>query len=236
MRIILITLLAGFPAAAPAPEPALGATPAELNDHGTFQILAAGKNIGTEVFEIRVRPAGIEAQGNVHLLLEQGGKALEVHTASTLLLDRQYHPVSYNWSQKGTHSSQLTIDFHADPAHIRYKTVGGQDDWRDFQLDKDVVVLDDNSIHHYQLAVARYDLAKGGPQTFHAFVPQEALPGVVTLNFIGLEPVTVNGEKRTLRHFLLATELAQITLWSDDQGHLQLVSAPGAQYEAIRNK
>jgi len=119
---------------------------------------------------------------------------------------------------------------------VRYKTVSGQDDKRDFTLDKDVIVLDDNAIYHYQLAVNRYDQARGGAQTFHAFVPQEALPGVITLTSLGPEPTTVNGEKLTLRHFLLATELAQISLWIDDRGHLQMVSAPEAGFQAVRKK
>ena len=100
-------------------------------------------------------------------------------------LTRHLDPLSYTWSQKGAQSSQLSIDFRAQPAHVRYKTVNGQDDRRDFKLDKDVVVLDDNAIHHYQLALARYDQAKGGTQTFRAFIPQEALPGIITLQFRG---------------------------------------------------
>ena len=152
------------------------------------------------------------------------------------MLDAHLDPLSYTWNQKGTQSSQLSIDFRSQPAHVRYKTVNGQDDRRDFKLEKDVVVLDDNVIHHYQLAVARYDQAKGGTQVFHAFIPQEALPGVITLNYVGPEAVTVDGDKRTLRRFLLTTELAQISLWVDDQGHLQLVSAPDAQFQAMRKK
>ena len=97
-------------------------------------------------------------------------------------------------------------------------------------------MLDDNAIHHYQLALARYDQGKGGTQAFRAFIPQEALPGVIALNSVGPELATVDGDKRTLRRFLLTTELAQISLWVDDQGHLQLVSLPDAQYQAMRKK
>ena len=212
------------------------ASPPDLNDHGTFEVFAAGVNIGVETFEIRVRRNQIEAQGDVHLQVERNGKAIEVRTSSSLLLDPHFCPLSYTWSQKGAQSSQLSIDFRTPPAHVRYKTVNGQDDRREFTLDKDVVVLDDNAIDHYQLAVARYDAAKGGTQTFRAFIPQEAMPGVITLSSVGPEAVTVEGEKRTLRRFLLTTELAQISLWVDDHDHLQMVSAPDAQFEAVRKK
>ena len=236
MLIAVVSLLAGFRAAGPLAGQASGAAPPDLNDHGTFEIFAAGENVGTESFEIRVRSNQVEAQGNDHLQLEQKGKRIEVRTSSNLLLGPQLDPLTYTWNQKGAQSSQLTVDFRAQPVHWGAKTVNGQNDKRDFQLDKEVIVLDDNVIHHYQLAVAHYDQAKGGTQAFRAFIPQEATPGVITLNSTGSEPITVDGEKRTLRHFLLTTELAHIGLWVDDQGHLQLVSAPDAQFQAIRRK
>jgi len=232
----LLTISAGHPIADPLAGQAPGTATADLNDHGTFEIISAGQSLGTETFDIRVRSGQIEAQGNVHLRMEEKGKSTEARTSSNLLLDPQLNPLSYSWNQKGAQSSQLSIDFRTQPVHTRYKTVTGQDDRRDFKLDKDVIVLDDNIIHHYQLALARYDQAKGGTQAFRAFIPQEALPGVITLNLVGPDPVTVDGEKRTLRRFLLTTELAQISLWIDDQGHLQLVSAPDAQYQAVRKK
>ena len=80
----LVALLAGVPAAGPLMGQAPSAAPPDLNDHGTFEIFAAGKSIGTETFEIRVRSDQIEAQGDVHLQVEQNGKSLEVRTSSNL--------------------------------------------------------------------------------------------------------------------------------------------------------
>jgi hypothetical protein len=227
-------VLAGAAVAHPLPAQARNPDTPDLNDRGVFELFAAGKSIGTETFNIRARSGRIEAQGEGHLQMEQNGKIIEVRTSSSLSLDPQLDPISYTWSQKGTQSSKLSVDFRNKPAHIRYKTVSGQDDRRDFALDKDVLVLDDNIIHHYQLAVARYDRAKGGTQTLRAFIPQEALPGEITLNSTGPESVTVLGNKRTLNHFVLSTELAQIRLWIDDRGRLQMVSAPGGQFQAMR--
>ena len=229
-------LLAGAAMTAPVTGQAPAAALPDLNDRGTFEITAAGKELGTKKFEIRTRANQIEAQCEVDLRLEQNGKHTEIRTSSSLLLNPQLDPLTYTWSQKGAQSSQLNLDFRTQPAHAHYQTVNGQDDRRDFKLDKDVVVLDDNTIHQYQLAIARFDRAKGGTQTFHAFIPQEAAPGVITLNFVGPDAINVGGEQRTLRHFLLTTELAQISLWVDAQGHLQMVSAPAAQYQAMRKK
>jgi hypothetical protein len=232
----LVAVLAGIPAASrllgQAPRPVAP----DLNDRGTFEIFSAGKSIGTETFEIHVASDRIEASGEGHLQVEQNGKRIDVRTSSALVLDAQYDPLSYTWSQKGAQSSQLSVDFRSNPARVRYKTVNGQDDRRDFKLDKDVVVLDDNVIHHYELAVARYDQAKGGTQVLRGFIPQEALPGAITLSFTGVESATVGGEKRMLRHFLLSADLAQIGLWVDGQGHLQAMSSADSQFQAVRKK
>lgn len=232
----MIAFLIAFP-----PPPRLVARPpaadlSGLNDRGTFEIFDNGASIGTETFEIRTRSNQIEAQGEVHLQVERGGKKLEVRTSSNLVLDADFNPQTYTWSQKGAQSSQLSIDFNSHPARAHYKTVNGQEDRRDFKLDKDVVVLDDNALHQYQIAVARYDTVKGGTQPFRAFIPQEALPGLITMKSAGPETVTVSGEKRTLQHYLLTTELAQINLWVDEHNHLQLVSAPESQYLAMRKR
>ncbi len=207
-----------------------------LADRGTFEISTGGKPVGTETFEIKVHSNQIEAQAELEMEMDQNGKKVEARTTSNLVLDSKLDPVSYTWSQKGTHSSQLSVDFRSSPAQVRYKTASGQQDRRDFKLDKDVVILDDNVIDHYQLALARYDQSAGGTQGFRAFIPQEAAPGMVALKFLGPEPININGETRTLRHFVLTAEQAQVSLWADDQGHLQLVAVPDSQFQAIRKK
>jgi hypothetical protein len=234
--IALAATLLGLPVASPLRGQTSRVAAPDLSDQGTFEIFSAGKSIGSETFQIRSRSDRIEASGEGHLKVEQDGKKFEVQTTSNLVLDAALDPLTYSWSQKGTQSSQLSIDFRSKLAHARYKQVNGQDDRRDFRLDKDVIVLDDNVVHHYELALARYDEAKRGIQVFRGFIPQEALPGVITLNFVGREPVNVNGEKVTLRHFLLTAELAQINLWADDRGHLQLVSSMDTQFQAVRKK
>jgi hypothetical protein len=223
-----------------AVDPLCGQTPhpahRDLNDGGTFQILAGGKDIGTEKFEIIAGADKVEARAEIHLRLQQQGKTIEVRSLPNLVLDPQLHPQEYTWSQKGTQSSQLTIDFRPALAHVKYKTVKGENDERDFQLGKDFVVLDDNVLHHYQLVIARYEQTARGKQEFHAFIPQEALPGVIFVEEMGTEPLTVDGAAMTLRHLVLTTELARIDLWADSQSHLQVVGVPGAEYQAYRKK
>ena len=235
LLIAILVAWTGALATRPVAAQASGAPHADLNDRGTFELYAAGKNIGTEKFEIRTRPDAVEAMGEIRLRVEQDGKTMEMRTSPSLVLDLQLHPLSYTWSQKGAQSSQISVDFRSSPARTRLKTASGEEK-RDFKLPKDVLVLDDNVLHHYQLVVDRYDQAAGGKQTFQAFIPQEALPGVITMEQAGTGPVTVEGVTVTLRHLVLTTELAHVDLWIDDQARLQVVSVPEAQFQAVRKK
>lgn len=207
----------------------------DVNDRGTFEIYSAGANIGSETFDIHTAGERIEASSTSHLQGSQNGKKFDVQTSSALTLDSYLDPLSYTWTQKGTPSSQLSVEFRPKAAHATYKQVNGQSDRRDFKLDKDVVVLDDNIIHHYQLALARYDQSKGGVQALRGFIPQEAMPGVITLQFLGSGPVNVKGNSLVLRHFVLTSDNAQISLWTDDQGRLQVVSSADNQFQAVRD-
>jgi hypothetical protein len=196
----------------------------------------AGQPVGTETFDIRSTGDRVEAEAEIELRIERDGKVHEFKTFPKLVLNSALQPLTYSWNQKGSQSSQLEVDFRSSPAKTRYRTVAGEDDRRDFELPKDVVVLDDNVVHHYQLAVYRYRRTAGGKQTFQVFVPQEAMPGPLEVQETGQESVEINARLETLRHLVVSAELARIDLWVDDQQRLQRVSIPAAQLEAVRKK
>lgn len=195
-----------------------------------------GQPVGTEIFDIRSTGDRVEAEAKIELRIERDGKVEEFKTFSKLVLDAAFQPLTYSWSQKGPQSSQLEVDFRSPPAKARYRTIAGEDDRRDFELPKDVVVLDINVVHHYQLAVYRYRRTDGGKQTFQVFVPQEAMPGPLEVEEAGQESVEINARLETLQHLVISAELARIDLWVDDQQRLQRMSIPAAQLEAVRKK
>lgn len=180
---LIATLTILLAAANAGPGSACGASPGnppagQIEDRGFFVISVAGQRIGTEAFDIRSAGDRFEAEAKIELRVEREGKVHEFRTAPKLVLDSALQPVTYTWDQKSPQPSHLEVDFRPSPAKARYKTVAGEEDRRDFQLPKDVVVLDGNVFHHYQLVVYRYRGTSGGKQTFQAFVPQEALPGL----------------------------------------------------------
>jgi hypothetical protein len=211
-----------------------GATPNQLDDRGVFVITQGGQQIGTESFTIKSSSHQVEAEARIELRVVQDGKTYNFKTTPKLVLDDKLQPLTYSWSQKGAQSSELRVDFRSTPVKTHYRTVSGEADDREFELPKDVVILDDNVIHHYQLVVERYRRTPGGTQTFHAFIPQEALPGSLEVQDAGKEQSEVGGEKRTLRHLVVTTELARIDLWTDAQDRIERVLIPAAEIEAVR--
>jgi hypothetical protein len=129
-------------------------------DEGTFIISLAGQQIGTEKFRIRTTKNRVEAEAQIELRVERDGKSYEFRTSPKLVLNADLEPLTYNWNQKGSQSSRLEVDFRTSPARVLYRTVGGGDDVRDFDLPESVVVLDDNVVHHYQLVVERFHPAR----------------------------------------------------------------------------
>jgi hypothetical protein len=207
-----------------------------VDDEGVFLISLAGRPVGSESFKIHSSSGKVEARGEIRLRLEQNGKTVGVQSFPDLVLDPQLRPVSYTWSQKGSQSSRLEVDFRGKLARVRYTTVNGNEDDRDFELAPDVMVLDDNVVHHYQLITARYQAMGGGKQTCRVFVPQEALPSLLTVEDVGNAAGTTAGATANLRHLLITTDVTHVDLWLDPQQHLERVSVPAAQLEALRKR
>jgi hypothetical protein len=210
--------------------------PVNVDDEGVFVISLAGRPVGTERFKIHSSPGKVEAQGEIRLHIEQDGKRVSVQSFPDLILDPQLCPVTYTWNQKGSQSSRLEVDFTGKLASVRYMTIDGKEDNRDFELPHDVVVLDDNVVHHYQLIIARFQAMGGGKQTLPVFVPQEALPSLLTVEDMGNAATAIGGVTANLRHLLITTDVTHIDLWVDDQQHIEQFSVPQAQLEAIRKR
>lgn len=207
---------------------------AGFTDQGTFVLTIAGHEVGREKFQIGSSGSGVEARGQIHLLVMRNGKALHFQTFPDLVLNARLEPLLYSWSQRGSESSQLRMDLRHSPATVRYHTVKGGNDDRTLQLPRDVLILDDNVIHQYEIAVLRFFTTSGGRQVFHAFIPQEALPGVITVQDLGQETRVAGAKAAGLQHLLVITDQARIDLWIDAGHHVQRLAIPAAQFQAVR--
>jgi hypothetical protein len=195
-----------------------------------------GHAYGTEKFSIQTVEGKIQAQGETELREGEGGHASLITTFSKLVLNSALEPLTYYWSTKSPKKYNLLVDFTTPLAKSQLHQPDGKDDIREFQLKKDVVVLDNNVIHHYQLLVDRYNRTAGGKQTFDAFIPQAALPGLLTVQDAGMDSIKLAGKEQSLRHLIVVTDNAQIDLWVDGQGRLQRLYWSEPEVEALRQQ
>jgi hypothetical protein len=207
---------------------------AGIADQGTFVLNLAGKQVGSEQFSIKSVGDRVQAEGETQMQEEGGRHPNLIVTYSKLILDSALNPQLYTWSTKGPKKYNLFVDFTTPLAKCQLHQPDGKDDIREFQLAKNVVILDNNVIHHYQLLLDRYNRTAGGKQLFNAFIPQAALPGELTVQDAGMENIQLAGKAQSLRHLVVSTDNAQIDLWQDAEGRLVRLYWSSAKLEALR--
>jgi hypothetical protein len=217
-------------------QPSGAAPSAPVDDQGTFVLSLGGQEFGTEKFSIKTSGKKVIAEAEIELREQVGSQTVVVKTSPKLVLDSDLRPLSYTWSVRGAGKYSLAVDFTSSPARSKLKRPNGEDDVREFKLPRDVVVLDNNVIHHYQLLLDRYNRTSGGKQNFSGYIPQSAVPGALTVQDAGMQTVKMNGQEEELKRVVVVTDNARIDLWVDAQGRLQRLFVPMAQLQAVRKQ
>ena len=201
------------------------------SDSGVLVILSQGRKVGTERFKIAPSASGLEATGELDVEMPGSTRASET---CTLKLDAKLHPVSYVRQQRSPKKGSLNVDF-GSPATTLTTNIGGEDEEQDFFLSAEhLAVLDTNFFHHYELLLRQYDIIKNGSQVFNVFVPQEATPATISVEFVAVDNLTVGKTARKLNHFAAQTDEAKIDLWAGPDGEIYRMSIPQANLEILR--
>jgi hypothetical protein len=200
-------------------------------DSGVLVILLQGRKVGTERFKITPSASGVEATGDLDVEMPGSGRASET---CTLKLDQKLRPLSYVRQQRSPKKGSINVDF-GSPETTVTTTVEGANDERIFYLPADhLAVLDTNFFHHYALLVRQYDSIKNGSQLFNVFVPQEATPATISLEFVGVESITLGKTARKLNHFAAQTDETKIEIWAGPDGEIYRMAIPQANLEILR--
>lgn len=197
-------------------------------DKGKFRISTNGQVIGTEEFEIRPTGDHWLAQGNTELKPAQGAAT---RVTSRLTLQPDGTPASYNWSTEGAKKASADITFQGNVATIILHVEGAKPFTQQFTFSSpQVVILDNNAYHQYEILARLYDRDKRGAQTFNVLVPQEVTPGNVTVESLGES--SAGGAK--LEELRVKTEDLEIDLYLDSNRRLMRLVAPASNAEVIR--
>jgi hypothetical protein len=196
-------------------------------DKGKFRILSAGKEVGSEEYEIAPSGGNWIARGTAEIQPEKGAMQ---HITGNLELRSDGTPVRYQWTTQGAKKASCTIAFDGVTATIELQLEGAKPYTQQFTFNSPLVVVLDNNLYDQYAVLARlYDWKKMGPQSFSVLVPQDLAPGVVTVESLGKQDA--GGQK--LDELRVKTDDNEIDLFLDG-ARLVRISAPAANAEIIR--
>jgi len=231
-KVFQATALAGLSAAF-AFYPSLGAAPRQkpsvpspsllVEDAGTFRILLNGRQVGTERF--RITPAGTAWKADGDLQLELPGQPPERDSA-LLEVAPTGTPLHYEWVRETPDKRSLGVDFQTSSATLVLRKPGSPPFVQKFALPKlPIVVLDNNFYHHYAILSRLYDWQRDGPQQFAVLIPQDQLPGTITVQAVSGGPT---------KQLVVHTADLQVHLYLDSSLRLIRLEVPGSGAVIVR--
>jgi hypothetical protein len=197
-------------------------------DKGKFKVLIDGKPVGREEFEIAPSGGGWSAKATTHLTPE--GTPPVVVTGN-LTLDPNGAPISYEWSSQAAKSNSAQILFANGVAKMTVQLQGAHAFEQDLTFNSPlIVVLDDNLYYQYAVLAHVYDWNRRGTQTFPVLVPQELLPGTITVDWAG----AVSSEGKSYEGLKVTTSDLEIMLYLDPNHRLMRLEVPSSKAAIVR--
>jgi hypothetical protein len=229
--IVAMTIAAGAMSAAPgglAKAMAAGSASVLVADKGKLKILVNGQPAATEEFEIHPDGDHWIAQGAVEVKPAQG-PASRVHAHLTLQPDGT--PVNYQWKTEGAKKASASIAFQNSIATIELQLENAKPFTQQFTFTSpQIAVLDNNVYHQYAILAHLYDGTKKGVQTFSVLVPQEMVPGSVTVESLG----SSSSSGAALEELRVKSADLEVDVFMDPKGRLMRILVPSANAEIVR--
>jgi dipeptidyl aminopeptidase/acylaminoacyl peptidase len=187
---------------------------------GSYTLTAGGQTIGNETFEVTCKPDGkYSATGRTQLT------PLGLDLTTALELDAKLQPISASakgtvqgkpFDQSGTYANgTATLTSNGQSQTISYTPNAS---WSG-----------GNIFYTNAFIAARYDEAKGGAQQVPIF---PTIAG--TLERLGTDAPSTNGETATFTRFALRLGGQEILLWRDAQRRLAVIAVPAQRFAATR--
>jgi hypothetical protein len=213
---------------AAVPRASAGAAGVLAADKGKFRISVNGQPVGTEEFDIHPSGDHWQAQSTTEIKTAQGPTT---RVLAHLSVQPDGTPVSYDWSTEGAKKASANITFQGNVATIILHVEGARPFTQQFTFSTpQIVILDNNAYHQYEILGRLYDRDKKGTQTFSVLVPQEMTPGSVAVQSAG-DSASAGGKLEELR---VQTADLEVDLYLDSNRRLVRLVAPASNAEVVR--
>ena len=196
VTFLLVTGLAGFfPDAfsgrsviSAGPRFAGAAQPADTTsvfsvDKGRLRIAINGQRVGSEDFEIS---AAGEAWVEHSSTTARAPGGPEIKATGQLKLSADGTPIRYDWSAEAQKKATGFVDFASSTAKCSADLGAALPLRKDFVFTSPrIAVLDNNLYYQFGLLARLYDWKTGGKQTFPVVIPQDMVPGTISVESLG---------------------------------------------------
>jgi hypothetical protein len=198
------------------------------NDKGKFKVLVDNNQIGQEEFEIFSNGGNWVAKGTTHLSAP-GSPAATV--TGNLTLQPDGAPLSYEWTSQADKNNSAHVLFANNVARMTVQLGTAHSFEQDLTFSTPLIIVLDNNLYYQYAVLARvYDWSKRGTQNFSVLIPQELLPGNITVDWAG----AVSAEGKSYEGLKVTTNDLQVVLYLDNNHRLMRLEVPSSKAAVVR--
>jgi len=191
-------------------------------DKGKLRITINAQQIGTEDFEIAPSGDAWIERSSMTAQVPGGG---QIKANGQLRLSADGAPLHYDWSAEAQKKATGAVDFVSGTAKCVADLGGPVPLKKDFTFPSPrVAVLDNNLYYQFGVLAQQYDWKAGGKQTFPVLIPQDMVPGSITVESLGPQQAG-NGKFEALR--VSSTDL-EIIVYVDSSRRLMRIEVPSS--------
>jgi hypothetical protein len=192
-------------------------------DKGKFRIVLDGSVIGSEDFEISPSGGTWMARGTTSAHVSGG---MDIKATGQLKLSADGAPIHYEWSAQLQKKATGAADFVNSTAKCSIDLGAPNPILKEFTFTSPrVAVLDNNLYYQYDVLAQVYDWKAGGKQTFPVLIPQDMVPGSISVESIGPQQVE-NATYESLR--VNSTDL-EIMIYVDANHRMVRLDVPSSK-------
>jgi hypothetical protein len=199
-----------------APRPA-NAPSVFVPDKGKLRITIGGQQVGSEEFSMS--PSGDDWVERSTMSAHAAGGA-EIKATGQLRLAADGSPLRYEWSAEAQKKASGSVEFSGMTAKCVGDFADAKPLRKDFTFNSGhIAVLDNNLYYQYAVLARQYDWKAGGKQNFSVLIPQDMVPGTVSVE------VGVGAASEALR---VSTPDLEIMLYLDSAQRLIRLEVPSS--------
>jgi hypothetical protein len=204
-----------------APNPA-GAPSVFSADKGKFRITINGQQVGSEDFEISQSGDDWIERSSMSARVPGGA---EVKATGQLKLAADGAPIRYDWSAEAQKKATGAVEFVSGTAKCVADLGAASPLRKDFVFASPrIAVLDNNLYYQFGVLARVYDWKAGGKQTFPVLIPQDMVPGTISVESLGPQQAG-NGKYEAVR---VSSPDLEIMVYLDANHRMMRLEVPSA--------